>query len=96
MHLGFELEVFTFTLGFHSETLVLPFNIPMQIFLSTFVPHPPAMYSTCVLNVLFLLHPTPSQPHPQTDLLGQAEGSNAHRPETAEHGEDGQAEVVVG
>lgn len=43
-----------------------------------------------------LLYPTPSQLHPQTDLLGQAEGGNAHGPETAQHGEDSQAKVVVG
>ena len=43
-----------------------------------------------------LLYPVPSQPHPETDLLGQAEGGDAQGPETAQHGEDSQAEVVVG
>ena len=43
-----------------------------------------------------LLYPVPSQPHPETDLLGQAEGRDAQGPETAQHGEDSQAEVVVG
>lgn len=43
-----------------------------------------------------LLYPVPSQPHPETDLLGQAEGGDAQGPETAQHGKDSQAEVVVG
>lgn len=62
--------------------------------------HLPAAFShgsSCLQGGNFsLLNPVPSLSHTQTDLLGQAEGSNAQGPETAQHGEDCQAKVVVG
>lgn len=44
----------------------------------------------------FFFNPAPSQSQTQTNLVGQTEGSDAHRPKTTQDREDRQAQVVLG
>lgn len=93
--LGLGLRFLTTTRGFHCETLGLPFHVSVHVLLPT-LPTPPTHCTSVLFGRHFTLISSPLPAPPTTDLLGQAEGSDAHRPETAEHGEDSQAEVVVG